>query len=613
MTVTFNPDLIAQAVEIAPVTGDELIYVADSSNIEARMLAWEAGQEDLLEIFRSGGDVYAYTAEDIYGRPIDKKKDPHERFVGKVTALGLGYQMGWRKFKDTLAAGALGGPPVLMEDHEVQHIVNTFRTKRWAIKAYWGQAEQAIIDMYLGNSRQWGPLTIHKNCLVMPNGMALQYPGLRPVEPSEDGTTHGGWEYWNGKFWTKIYGGKLCLAAGTQVLTRQGWQAIELISAGSEVWDGENWVKCDGNVHNGVKPVIELAGIAMTPDHEVLTDEGWKTASQSQGHNRLESRLPDGPGVRWKRWEEIPMASAVCVRGNQTTYGSRLGEVEKAGCRSLLRMQTQGYHIKTHDHARDVETPSLRRLAIHDRPLLATLAPSMAKLRSTWRSGMQAMAGILRGVLGRHGRRLSTGANPGPHRQRPALRTGQLPVGNIQNTSQQPTKLGQDQRQDGEAALSRIGYRGDNPVVSDRAWLALGLAINPAERNQPVYDLINCGPNNRFVVRDRHGKPLIVHNCENITQALARIALFDQMLAINEVFKPHGGRVVLNVHDEVIAVGPSFGARFHGIQDGKEIWTHTEGADELFNQMLTIMRTPPDWCPDLPLDGEGGFAFEYSK
>lgn len=186
-----------------------MVYVADSSNIEARMLAWMAGQDDLLEVFRSGADVYAYTAQDIYNRPIDKKRDPHERFVGKVTALGLGYGMGWRKFRDTLAAGALGGPPVLMEDHEVQHIVNTFRSKRWAIKQYWQQAENAIVDMYMGNSRQWGALTIHKNCLVMPNGMALQYPGLRPVEPAEDGSTPGGWEYWEGKFWKKLYGGAL--------------------------------------------------------------------------------------------------------------------------------------------------------------------------------------------------------------------------------------------------------------------------------------------------------------------------------------------------------------------------------------------------------------------
>lgn len=136
-------------------------------------------------------------------------------------------------------------------------------------------------------------------------------------------------------------------------------------------------------------------------------------------------------------------------------------------------------------------------------------------------------------------------------------------------------------------------------MVSAESWLALGQAATPAQAVQPVYDLINCGPRNRFVVRDSNGKPLIVHNCENITQALARIVLFDQMLAVEELFAPYGGRVVMNVHDEIIAVGPDLGV--------------PEDQNELFQQMLGIMRTPPKWCPDLPLDGEGGVAAEYSK
>lgn len=311
MTTRFNPDLLAEAVEIAPFTGDELIYVADSSNIEARMLAWVAGQDDLLRIFRDGGDVYSNFASILFGFPVNKYDHPLERFIGKVCVLGLGYGMGWRKFRDTLAAGALGGEPVYFTEVEAQNAVATYRSLNYAITAYWKQADQAIIDMYLGNSRQWGVLTIHRNCLVMPNGMALQYPGLRPIEPSEDGTVNSGFEYWNGKFWTKIYGGKLT---------------------------------------------------------------------------------------------------------------------------------------------------------------------------------------------------------------------------------------------------------------------------------------------------------------ENIIQALSRIALFDQMLDINDLFMPKGGRVALNVHDEVIAVGPSFGAiRYGKNAKGKEIWLGNEQTDELFGQMLQIMRTAPDWAPDLPLDSEGGYDFCYSK
>lgn len=187
---------------IAPA--GSLVYVADSSNIEARMLAWIADQDDLLAVFRSGGDVYSHFASKLYGFEVNKTDHPHERFVGKVCVLGLGYGMGWRKFQESMAAGMLGGDPVLLTEQEARSIVNLYRTANFKIVAFWEQAQQAIVDMFLGNERSWGPLSIAKDMLILPNGMTLQYPGLRPMD--ELGND---FEYWNGKFWTKIYGGKL--------------------------------------------------------------------------------------------------------------------------------------------------------------------------------------------------------------------------------------------------------------------------------------------------------------------------------------------------------------------------------------------------------------------
>jgi len=105
---------------------DELLFVADLSNIEARMLAWLAGETELVEQFRSGDDIYSNFASKIYGRPINKKDDPIERFVGKTAILGLGYGMGAQKFKDTLEAGAMG-PPVHFTLEKAKQIVNTYR------------------------------------------------------------------------------------------------------------------------------------------------------------------------------------------------------------------------------------------------------------------------------------------------------------------------------------------------------------------------------------------------------------------------------------------------------------------------------------------------------
>lgn len=611
MTLPLDPALVSRGITTA-ITGDQLVYVVDSSNIEARMLAWEAGHSDLLRQFRDKEDVYSNFACSIYNRPINKYDNPLERHVGKTCVLGLGYQVGWRKLQASLMTDERN--PVVLDDIESQRIVKLYRAVNAPIPDYWRQAEAAIIDMYLGNERQWGPLRIYKNCLVMPNGLALQYPGLRPAEAKEDGTVAGGWEYWNGKFWTNLYGGKLCLAKGTQVLTRAGWTNIEEIAPNTEVWDGLEWVSCDGNVYNGDKLVVELAGVAMTPDHEVLTDEGWKTASQSQGHNRAESRLPDGDGVRWQQWEEIPVADNLRMRQHQDTARDRADQDAEARDTGLLRLQETGKHLAQSDHARDVEAPGLRRLALDDRPLHPADAPSLAQLRREGGQSLPALEGVVRSLLGRHGGDLPVGADAGSHQQRAALLPGELPLGDLLHTDEQSPDQRADQWQDDQTAIGRIGGRTVDPLVSPEQWLALGQAATPTQKVQPVYDLINCGPRNRFVVRDGSGNPLIVHNCENITQALSRIVLFGQMLKINRLFLPHHGRVVLNVHDEIIAVGPSFGARFLGHDDkGKEVWDRTEGAKALFGQMVEIMRTPPEWCADLPLDGEGGFSFEYSK
>jgi DNA polymerase len=74
-----------------------VIIDSDSSQIEARVLAWLAEQNDLVEAFEKGEDVYKIMASAIYGKPVEEiSKD--ERFVGKTTILGAGYGMGAAKF-----------------------------------------------------------------------------------------------------------------------------------------------------------------------------------------------------------------------------------------------------------------------------------------------------------------------------------------------------------------------------------------------------------------------------------------------------------------------------------------------------------------------------------
>jgi DNA polymerase len=159
---------------------DHLLFVADLSNIEARMLAWLAGESELVEQFRNGDDIYSNFASKIYERPINKKDDPIERFVGKTAILGLGYGMGAQKFKDTLEAGAMG-PPVHFTLEKAKQIVNTYRSTYSGIQRLWRKLEDLLKQtMHSDNwGNTYGPLTVGNNTLQLPNGLGLRYHNLR--------------------------------------------------------------------------------------------------------------------------------------------------------------------------------------------------------------------------------------------------------------------------------------------------------------------------------------------------------------------------------------------------------------------------------------------------
>lgn len=84
---------------VIPGENEELVVV-DYAQIEARLLNWAAGQEDIVEMFRKNIDIYIKTAEFIYqASGFTKEDNPKERFLGKTVELGCGYQMGFVKFQ----------------------------------------------------------------------------------------------------------------------------------------------------------------------------------------------------------------------------------------------------------------------------------------------------------------------------------------------------------------------------------------------------------------------------------------------------------------------------------------------------------------------------------
>jgi DNA polymerase len=184
---------------------DGYVFIdADSSQIEARTLAWEAEQDDLVRAFANGEDVYKIMASAIYAKPISQI-EANERFVGKTTILGAGYGMGAAKFQAQLKTFG-----VETAAEEAQRIVDTYRGTYPKIPALWREAGDALRCMTRGQTMTLGRdglLTIDDKGIRLPNGLYIFYNGLMEVIDKDTGKRQ--FQYTTRKGANKIYGGKV--------------------------------------------------------------------------------------------------------------------------------------------------------------------------------------------------------------------------------------------------------------------------------------------------------------------------------------------------------------------------------------------------------------------
>jgi DNA polymerase len=182
----------------------------DSSQIEARTLAWLSEQDDLVAAFDEGEDVYKIMASAIYNKPIDEvTKD--ERFVGKTTILGCGYGMGANRFQSQLKNFG-----VTMDVDECQRIIDVYRDRYKKIPELWRESTSAIRAMLEDRTKSFGCggllSTVGNEGVLLPNDMKLKYPNLREEEDGErEGQKQFIYDTKRGKTIVpnKIYGGKL--------------------------------------------------------------------------------------------------------------------------------------------------------------------------------------------------------------------------------------------------------------------------------------------------------------------------------------------------------------------------------------------------------------------
>ena len=177
---------------------------ADSAQIEARVLAWLAEQDDLTAAFAAGEDVYVKMASRIYGvAESDVTKD--QRFVGKTTILGAGYGMGAIKFQAQLKNFGFD-----MDIAEARRVINIYREANWKINKLWRDAQQALVELHSSRKISLGygsvlELVPEETAIRLPSGLLLRYDDLK-FDTTERGVE---FHYKTRRGRNRIYGGKV--------------------------------------------------------------------------------------------------------------------------------------------------------------------------------------------------------------------------------------------------------------------------------------------------------------------------------------------------------------------------------------------------------------------
>lgn len=359
-----------------------------------------------------------------------------------------------------------------------------------------------------------------------------------------------------------------CLAAGTLVVTDHGLIPIETVDVYHRVWDGAAWVTHDGCVCQGVRETISSYGINLTPDHLVLTVEGWKHASD--GFDRAEIWVPASFTEEWiVQWRDCQMAVPVRLRQSNDSDGK---QTEK-GRHQELRMSKASCRRGSDSHSRHDGNQYVQVVDGNETPLQQLEQPGLRSVRRTWNFCMRAVD-VVREFFGGHGRATEKYVNR-TDRQRWKLLSRELPLGNGGAAGQQPAHqpFHRDiawQDDDSPDCESRRGL-GSVHLPPHQQGCSRGRFAASIPPRTPVYDLLNCGPRAAFTVVDGSGRPLLVHNCIRMVSArYVDQGVFHEACENPDTAK-NGVYLVLDWKDH-----PVHGKNSYVVTDGKPVAVNPE-------------------------------------
>lgn len=473
----------------ALVTPDEgkLLATADLAQIEARMLAWLAGEKWLLDMFWDfSGDPYIKLAIAIMG-PVETwpdegvpyNKHSYRQLIGKVCELAAGFGQGSTGFR--IYCEGLG---IDLADYGATHekCIYTYRKTHPAIageefeykgKPYfkggmWTQLNTAAIcAVETGLQAYAGKISFqmeHRNLhMMLPSSRRMVYRNAKIVDtyPFSLDRAVQAVQFMHPRYGPKtLYGGKLCWAAGTPILTQRGVLPIESVIAGDSVWDGHDWVSTDGVVCNGHKETGRWLGESVTAGHLIHDGTSWSDVTHLDEKSSMQCLKSGRSSVR-----------SLLAKGNTPIRTLR----NYVGC-SLIRQSVLPSAIDTQEWSLDVPTKTTKRgssIGLNSSDMLSRTSTTILSRDLIW----------------------------------------------TEETTTETTCPGTS-----DAYPENLMRR------------TAGL----------VYDLLNCGPRHSYTVMTKYG-PILAHNCENAVQASARDVLASGIVSCEDAAFP----VMFHVHDEI--------------------------------------------------------------
>lgn len=288
-----------------------------------------------------------------------------------------------------------------------------------------------------------------------------------------------------------------CFAAETKVLTNNGVKAIVEVLKTDLVWDGVEWVKHEGVVEKGARQVVNVDGIALTPDHLVLTGRTWRPARALASNAFLLSRALETGS------ENLPWSRQKSVRpgGARGFLSSARAAVRNTLCNFITyekappRGATPAPKSRPQNGGRSTTGTPISSLTKHTVEGCLTGYP-LASIGATTRTtrATPTMAAVVSACLSR-GARIAARF----------LHISSRCLGGTPRTSNSTGKMSTGGTSQETCASSRSGKTKGTEEKSAKCK-------TESPNLRPVYDIVNAGPRSRFMIASDSGF-LIVHNC----------------------------------------------------------------------------------------------------